>query len=236
MGFVQSNKNGDKFTDFKYEVNGIGRKYAGVQADEVAARGGSLKLRTQTTPQAKKPALTLDETDDGRLQFGSLDALGRLVPVFTVDAQGNVTAEGKIKGALTTGTVQVESGIATDGAILPLPTGITEKQVADGDAIVQTQVSLRLTGEVLPPGNVNASEQWGAFPLEAWVDADRRLHCQCAGSGSFQKRRRSRSKIIRARVITSSSRPSRSSWHERQNASRLHQADRPRAGRLHARC
>jgi hypothetical protein len=176
LGFVQANANGDKFTNFKYEENGIGRKYAGVQADEVAARSGTLKLRTQTTPQAKKPAVILDETGDGRLQFGSLDAVGRLVPVFTVDAQGNVTAEGKIKGALTTGTVQVESGIATDGMVLPLPPGITEKQVADGDAIVQMQVSLRMTGETTPP-QINTDE-WGAFPLETWVDSQRRVHCR----------------------------------------------------------
>jgi hypothetical protein len=177
LGFVQSNTAGDKFTDFKYEVGVIGRKYAGVQADEVAARSGSLQLRTRTTPQTKKPALVLDETLDGRLQFGSLDSLGRLVPVFTVDAQGNLTAEGKIKGALTTGTIQVESGIATDGMVLPLPPGITEKQVADGDAIVQTHISLRLTGETSPPG-APPSPQWGAFPLEIWIDSDRRLRCR----------------------------------------------------------
>lgn len=179
LGFVQLDAKGEKFTDFTNEVKGIGRRYVGVQADEVAARSGTLKLRTRTTAQAKKPALVLDETDDGLLQFGSLDSLGRLVPVFKVDAQGNVTAEGKIKGALTTGTVQVESGIMTDGLVLPLPPGITEQQVADGEAIVQTQVSLRLSGEAQPPGRTpNPAEYWGSFPLEAWVDDERRLHCQ----------------------------------------------------------
>ena len=179
LGYVQLNQTGERFTDFKDEVNGIGRKYAGVQADEVAARSGVLQLRTRTTRQSKKPALILDETDDGLLQFGSLDATGKLVPVFKVDAQGNLTAEGKIKGALTTGNVQVESGIATDGMILPLPPGITEKQVADGEAVVQTQVSLRFTGEDLPPpGDPPPTGQWGAFPLELWVDSERRVHCK----------------------------------------------------------
>jgi len=177
LGFVQSNTAGDKFTAFKYEVDGIGRKYAGVQADEIAARSGSLQLRTRTAPQTKKPAVVVDETGDGRLQFGSLDATGKLVPVFTVDAQGNVTAEGKIKGALTTGTVQVESGIATHGMILPLPPGITEKQVSDGEAIVQTQVSLWTTGETIPPGSFSTDE-WSAFPLEVSVDSERRVRCQ----------------------------------------------------------
>ncbi|MDQ1728130.1 MAG: hypothetical protein QOD33_255 [Pyrinomonadaceae bacterium] len=178
LGFVQSNANGDKFTDFKYEVSGIGRKYAGVQADEVAARSGSLKLRTRTTPEANKPALLLDETGDGLLQFGSLDALGRLQAVFSVNAKGDVKAEGKIIGALTTKNVQIESGIATDGVVLPLPPGITEKQVADGDAIVQTHISLRMTGETSPPGAAPSTDQWGASPLEVWVDSERRVHCK----------------------------------------------------------
>jgi hypothetical protein len=177
LGFVKANKSGDKFTDFKYEESGIGRRYAGVQADEVAARGGSLKLRTQTTSQANKPALILDETKDGLLQFGSLDAKGILKPVFSVNAKGDVTAEGKIIGALAKGVTQVESGIAMDGMILPLPPGVTQTQVTDGDAIIQTQISLRFTGEVVPPGNTSGG-QWGAFPLEAWVDSDRRVHCR----------------------------------------------------------
>lgn len=192
LGFVQSNAKGDKFKDFKYEVNNIGRKYAGVQADEVAARSGSLEFRTQTTRQANKPALLLDETGDGLLQFGSLDALGRLQAVFSVNAKGDVKAEGKIIGALTTRNVQIESGIATDGMVLPLPHGITEKQVADGEAIVQTHVSLRMTGETAPPGAALSTDQWGAFPLEVWVDAERRLHCQArwfrviGGSGTVE--------------------------------------------------
>ncbi len=177
LGFVKTNKSGDKFTDFKYEVDGIGRKYAGVQADEVAARSGSLKLRTRTTPQAKKPAIVLDETNDGLLQFGTLDAQGNLQPVFSVNAKGDVNAAGKIIGALAKGVVQVESGIATDGMILPLPPGVTQKQVTDGDAIIQTQISLRLTGKTVPPGS-SSGDPWGAFPLEAWVDSDRRVHCR----------------------------------------------------------
>lgn len=177
LGFVQFNATIDKFTDFKNEFGGIGRRYAGAQADEVASRGGALRLRTRIN-QPEKPALVLDEKDGGLLQFGLLNSQGTIATVFTVDAQGNVTAEGKIKGALTTGNVQVESGIATDGMILPLPPGITAKQVADGEAVIQTQISLRLTGESLPPGKPSSADQWGAFPLETWIDDERRVHCR----------------------------------------------------------
>ncbi|HEX8184277.1 MAG TPA: hypothetical protein VF747_05990 [Blastocatellia bacterium] len=179
LGYVKFDKTINKFTDLKvdnFKANEIGLRYAGVLADEVAARGGSLKLRTRAKDQSNKPALVLSEKDDGLLQFGPLDSLGNVAAVFTVDAQGNVKTEGKISGALTTGGVQVESGIATDGMILPLPPGITEKQVADGDAMVHAQVSPRLSEGAAPPGAPG-----GAFlipsPLETWVDDERRVHC-----------------------------------------------------------
>jgi hypothetical protein len=178
LGFVQWDGNQNAFNGLKPEVDSVGRRYAGVQADEIAARGGSLQLRTQTKAQDKKPALVLDETEDGQLRFGTLDAAGALQAVFTVTAKGDVKAEGKIVGALAKGITQVESGIATDGMILPLPTGVTQKQVDDGDAIIQTQISLRLTGRTTPPGITNPAEQWTASPLETWVDSDRRVHCR----------------------------------------------------------
>jgi len=190
LGFVKTNGQGDKFIDFLEKVDGVGRRYAGVLADEVAARKGVLTFRTTPAPTANKPLLILNGEKEGSLQFGSLDSGGNVKPVFTVDTQGNLTVDGKIKGALTTGGVQVESGIATDGMILPLPPAITQKQVKDGDAIIQTQISLRLTGQTTPPGSTATGENWGAFPLESYVDAERRVHCRvrwfrvAGGSGS----------------------------------------------------
>ena len=93
-------------------------------------------------------------------------------------AKGDVKAEGKIVGALAKGITQVESGVATDGMILPLPTGVSQKQVDDGDAIIQAHISLRLTGRTTPPGITDPAEQWTASPLETWVDTDRRVHCR----------------------------------------------------------
>ena len=182
LGFVQTNKDGNAFTEFATENGGIRRRYVGVRADEVAAQSDVLTLRTSTASKddAKKPLLVLNGADDGLLQYGPVDSAGNLKAVFTVDADGNVKAEGKISGALTTGGMQVESGIATDGMILPLPPGITQKQVDDDEAIVQVQVSLRLTGETAPPSLAPpvAGAHWGAFPLETFVDSERRLHCR----------------------------------------------------------
>jgi hypothetical protein len=180
LGFVKWDKTKNAFTGLKSE----GRKYVGVQADEVAARGGSLTFRTRTQSQANKPAIVLDETDDGLVQFGALDSSGIIVPVFTLNAKGDIETEGKIKakgtiiGALSKGVTQVESGIATDGMILPLPPGVTEKQVADGEAVIQTQISLHFTGKTIPPGSSSTTEEWISSPLESWVDASRRVHCR----------------------------------------------------------
>jgi hypothetical protein len=89
-----------------------------------------------------------------------------------VDADGNLTVSGKIVGALA-GGVQVESGVATDGMLLPLPPGITQKQIDDGAVVVQTHVTPRFQS---PPG-LAASEKWFPHVYECVAD-DRRVRCR----------------------------------------------------------
>src|SRR5262249_22588163 len=144
LGFVQWDATIKKFTAMSEAVGGIGRRYAGVHADVVAARSGQLTLRTRASNEAGKPALIMNDSAEWLLQFGKLTAQGVVTPVFSVNEQGDVKAEGKFIGASTTRGVQVESGIATDGMILPLPPGITQKQVDDGEAVVQVHISLWL--------------------------------------------------------------------------------------------
>lgn len=174
LGFVQWNDVINKFIDFKYSDGGISRRYAGVQADVVAARGGALEFRTQTTPQAKKPALLLDETGDGLLQFGSLDAQGNLQPVFSVDAKGDVKAKGKIAGAVTPGSVQVQSGIVMDGLLLPLPPGIDPADLDSGKFTLHSHVTPYITAAQAP----TTTQPWGAVPLDCFVDSSRRVTCK----------------------------------------------------------
>jgi hypothetical protein len=174
LGFVQWNDDKNKFIDFKYSDGGISRRYAGVQADVVAARGGALEFRTQTTPQAKKPALLLDETGDGLLQFGSLDAQGNLQPVFSVDAKGDVKAKGKIAGAVTPGSVQVQSGIVMDGLLLPLPPGIDPADLDSGKFTLHSHVTPYITAAQAP----TTTQPWGAVPLDCFVDSSRRVTCK----------------------------------------------------------
>jgi hypothetical protein len=180
LGFVQWDAAIKKFTAVSETVGGIGRRYAGVQADVVAARSGQLTLRTRSGNEAGKPALILNDTDKLLLQFGKLTAQGTVTPIFSVNEQGDVKAEGKFIGALTTGSVQVESGIATDGMIVPLPPGITQKQVDDGEAVVQVHIALRLDANAEVPilPNFPPNVALAATPLETWVDNERRVHCR----------------------------------------------------------
>jgi hypothetical protein len=177
LGFVQWDAAIKRFTAVTEASGGIGRRYAGVQADVVAARSGQLTIRTRSDNEAGKPALVMNETDEWVLQFGKLTAQGAVTPVLSVNEKGDVKAEGKFIGALTTGSIQVESGIATDGMILPLPPGITQKQVDDGEAVVQVHISLWLD-ENAAPANSTLTGNLAAIPREIWVDNERRVHCR----------------------------------------------------------
>jgi hypothetical protein len=174
LGFVTWDSTINKFKAFKIESNGIGRRYAGVQADEVIARGGSLTLRSRPGDQGGKPSLIMDETNGGELRFGLQNASGVITPVFTVNSKGDVTAEGKISGAVTPGSVQLQSGIATDGVLVPLPPGITEEQVSQGHVILHVHVTPRNPGAAPP----NANTDWVAVPIECRVDGSRRVLCR----------------------------------------------------------
>ena len=172
VGFVQWNKDIKKFTAVKGTSAGVGPRYAGVLADEVAARNGMLLLRTRPRNRSGSPAIVLDETEDGELKFGALNATGGVTPVLTVTSKGDVVATGTIKGAFTSGNVYVQSGVATDGIVIPLPSGVSPDQVGPGKATVHIQVAPRLAG--LAPPTANPS---GVFPLECRVDNDRRVRC-----------------------------------------------------------
>jgi len=142
LGFVQWNDAISKFGDAKARPEGTGPAYAGASADAVVARGGELMLRSRPPTESGKPAVVITEAAGGELWFGLQDAKGTVKPVFRVTAGGDVIADGKIQGAVIAG-VHVESGIATDGAQLPLPNGITQAQVDAGQAVLHVHVTPR---------------------------------------------------------------------------------------------
>lgn len=172
VGFVRWRPiaGGGRFTRAVAEADGVRRRYAGVRADTVAARGGHLQLRTRPRAQAGEPAVTIGGTPVG-LRFGLLKANGDLDERFMVDTDGNVTAKGAITGAIRPGEVLVTSGTATDGIVLPLPPGVTEQAVADGTVTLHVQ----LTPHVPVPLPGAAFELYR--PVECGLDADRRVRC-----------------------------------------------------------
>jgi hypothetical protein len=113
---------------------------------------------------------------DPALTFGLYQGGNDVDPRLTVNAQGDVTATGTIKGALTQGEIRVQSGSITHGLAIPLPVGITQDQVDRGAVILH----LHLT----PHTPQSVSGTW-YVPLECSVDASRQLTCQVMiGTGS----------------------------------------------------
>lgn len=173
LGFVSA-KDGKPDAPVDYSPSsGIGRRYAGVRADSVSARSTTLALETSDGAQGK-PVLTIGETDGALLTFGLQGA----APVFSVNAKGDLVITGKFGTGTPKGSaVLVQSGVASDGVLLPLPNGVTRAMVDQKQVALHVQVSLR-AATPLPPQIATAGPlDWGAFPLECFVDDDYRVHC-----------------------------------------------------------
>jgi hypothetical protein len=122
----------------------------------------------------------ITEAGGGELHFGLQDAEGKITdpPVFKVNAKGNITAAGKISGAVAPGSVQLQSGVITDGVVLPLPPGITEEQVANDQIALHINLTPRIPGGAPPTNPANVTD-WVAVPLECKLDgASRRVLCR----------------------------------------------------------
>jgi hypothetical protein len=173
LGFVQWDAAIKRFIAVKNDHDGVSRQYAGVQADDVVARGGLLALRSAAKGQNGTPVVEVDAAV-GELRFGAQNSSGKVVPVFTVKANGDLQAAGKISGAIAKG-VQIQTGSASDGMLLPLPAGITQAQVDSGTVTVQAHVTPHYGVPALP--SLNAGELWLMTPIECRV-IDRRVFCR----------------------------------------------------------
>ncbi len=172
LGFVQWDSSIKHFTDVTDSHDGIRPTYVGVRADEVLAQGGLLALRSSEKDAAGAPVgVEIDGTDKGELRFGAQNGSGKIVPVLTVTAAGDLTVAGKISGAIG-GGAQIQTGQAFDGMLLPLPAGIT----ADSEGVtLQAQVTPHYGSPALP--TLAAGQYWQMTPLECRV-VDRRVYCR----------------------------------------------------------
>ncbi|GLF93372.1 hypothetical protein [Streptomyces yaizuensis] len=168
LGYVRWTRG--HFTGVETKARGVAPRGAGVRADTVAARSGSLALRTGREPQEGKPVLVLSGEDPPSLVFGLYGGGGAVAPLMTVAANGNLSIEGSFSGRMSVGSTLVASGAATDGMLLPLPSGVTPEQVADGRVVVHVRLTPRVPAL--------SSDRVLFSPVEAAVDTDRRVRCR----------------------------------------------------------
>jgi hypothetical protein len=177
LGFVQWDDGIQQFTNVTERAGGIGRRYAGVKADSVAARGGRLELRPNRSREVGEVAVVVGGDPPG-LIFGVYQGDGTVDERLTITAKGDLAAKGDIKsngvitGRLTAGQIRVQSGTATDGIVLPLPPGVAQEELDRGAVVLHIWVTIRASLPI-PPANFPI----GPFPRECFVDNSRRLHC-----------------------------------------------------------
>ncbi|MFI0191694.1 hypothetical protein ACH4PW_29600 [Streptomyces sp. NPDC017082] len=158
------------FSGVEARARGVGVRFAGVRADTVSAASGALTLRTGPTAQEGKPALVLSGGDQPSLVFGLYRGSGTVAPLMTLAANGNLTIEGSFSGRMPVGSTLVTSGTATDGMLLPLPSGIAPEQIADGRVVIHVHLTPRI-----PP---TATRTTLVTAVETAVDGDRRVRCR----------------------------------------------------------
>ncbi|WP_428268716.1 hypothetical protein [Haliangium sp.] len=168
LGFVQWDDSLMRFKAVSGSQDGVSPRYAGVKADVIEARAGTLAMRTKPASESGTPALAIDQQ---ALRFGLQDGSGGLTEVFSVDRKGAITAAGKPVG----GGLRIESGQLSDGLCVPLPDGVTESAVSGGEVRVHIQVSPLLA--LLPPTDDIGRQVLVWAPGVCFVDDDRRLHC-----------------------------------------------------------
>jgi hypothetical protein len=164
--------------------SGVGPQYVGINAAEVESPSGSLLLSTHPTGYTgANPVmgLQISEENGGQLIFGKVSPNGTVTPGILINAAGI------LQSAVTPGSVQVQSGIACDGMILPLPIGIAAANVI-GSGALHTHISLRMSG-LQPPSALpsppgagwtgGTNVHWVMLPYECWVNPTTlEVHCR----------------------------------------------------------
>lgn len=167
-------------------TSNVGPRYAGVQADDVIARGGQLALLSrQPKAEIGSSALIIgdhrtNEKQKKTVRCGLDDGKGNLNELLTLDPKGNLwikgnlKAEGTLEGKLRKGDISIESGVASDGMPIPLPPGIDQKQIDDGSVSLHITVTPRLDRQADP---VAITTDHVPVVIECSVDADRFISC-----------------------------------------------------------
>jgi hypothetical protein len=169
LGFVQWTDGiaGGKFTATQaHDDQGTSVRYAGVQADQLSARGSQMLL-----------TMLAGDKGEGKFVFAVRKGSGPPVTVLTIAANGDLTATGKIQSGATPGDgpagTKAQSGVARDGLILPLPPDVTEDMIAPGKGRLHVHLTPRI--QKFPLGQTTGV--WVGVPIACQVDSSRRLLC-----------------------------------------------------------
>jgi hypothetical protein len=181
VGYVQWDATNNTFFDAKNAPTPqLTPTYAGVLADEVVARSGTLSIRANQEGATRKDhaAIVLDQDKDkkGELRFGIQDDLGVVKTVFRVTSAGDIWLDGVIQGKNVKRQVWMESGTVFDGMTVPLPVGVTQSQVDAGELVLHIIVTPRRTGDTVPPPPTSPPPgpgNWMLDPFECVVDGRR---------------------------------------------------------------
>jgi hypothetical protein len=145
---------------------------AGARAALVSGQLGRVELRAGPAADSGIPALVVDSENGPSLVFGTHTGTGTVAPLLSVDSAGNLELQGAVKAKGTAGAVRVVGGMAYDGTVLPLPTGVDQATVDSGGL----ELVVHLTPRLPDP----ASGPTGALffvPAECRVDPTRRVVC-----------------------------------------------------------
>lgn len=172
LGFVRYHPGLQRYVELVKEFDKIRPRWAGVRAAEVVTVGDQLLLRVGEPPMPGQPALVLKTAGGGQLLFGQTTADGGVKPVLTATAAGSVKIDGTLDPGPVVGTLQVQSGVATDGMPLPLPPGVTDADVRAGKWALHIQVTPRFPHPGSPTSNV------AYLVTRCDVDAGRVVRCE----------------------------------------------------------
>jgi hypothetical protein len=172
VGFVRLDTAISRFHEVGTSADGVTISGAGARAALVAASAGRLEVRAGAAPASGVPAVLVDADAGGSLTFGTHDGTGGIAPLLQVDSSGNLTAKGALKGVQTAGTVRIVAGTASDGTVLPLPTGVDQATIDSGGLEVSILLTPKLPDPATRPNNTSVF-----VPVRCEVDSDRRVSC-----------------------------------------------------------
>lgn len=176
IGFVTWTNAANNFAGTDKDHTAGRRPFVGVNAASVAGDEHQVQIQPKGTLLPGDAVLQVQQTDDGpALCFGTFKGAQRPIEaLFKVDGKGDLTATGAVTGKRTGNTVQVGSGVIGHGLRIPLPAGVTQAQVNDGEASVHVQVSALID----PAHSPDPTKDYVALIQECRVDDERRLHCR----------------------------------------------------------